>query len=109
MRRVHVNVNGVEQLIVCKTVVWAAGVAASPLGKLLAKACALPTERVLIEPGVLPLSLIYQSPGSNIFQRCTQAGYRRQSPGSMDEVMQHICTSCEDDTDAKAVTIHISD
>lgn len=53
---IHVNVNGVEQLIVCKTVVWAAGVAASPLGKLLAKACALPTEsvdragRVAVEP-----------------------------------------------------------
>lgn len=43
---IHVNVNGVEQSIICKTVIWAAGVAASPLGKLVAKACALPAESV---------------------------------------------------------------
>ena len=53
---IHVNVGGVEQTIICKTVVWAAGVAASPLGKLVAKACALPAEsvdragRVTVEP-----------------------------------------------------------
>ncbi len=53
---IHVNVNGVEQTIVCKTVIWAAGVAASPLGKLIAKACALPAEnvdrvgRITVEP-----------------------------------------------------------
>ena len=53
---IRVNVNGVEQTIICKTVVWAAGVAASPLGKLVAKACALPAEsidragRVTVEP-----------------------------------------------------------
>ncbi len=53
---IHVNVNGAEQLIVCKTVIWAAGVAASPLGRLVAKACALPAGsvdragRVAVEP-----------------------------------------------------------
>ncbi len=53
---IHVNVNGVEQTIICKTVIWAAGVAASPLGKLVANACALPGEsvdrvgRVTVEP-----------------------------------------------------------
>lgn len=43
---IRVNVNGVEQMIACKTIVWAAGVAASPLGKLLARACALPDDNV---------------------------------------------------------------
>ena len=38
---IRVSVNGAEQMIACKTVVWAAGVAASPLGRLLARACAL--------------------------------------------------------------------
>ena len=53
---IRVNVNGAEQTIICKTVVWAAGVAASPLGKMVAKACALPAEnvdrvgRVTVEP-----------------------------------------------------------
>lgn len=39
---IRVSVDGAEQSIACKTIVWAAGVAASPLGKLLARACALP-------------------------------------------------------------------
>ena len=39
---IRVGVDGAEQSIACKTIVWAAGVAASPLGKLLARACALP-------------------------------------------------------------------
>ncbi len=43
---IGVMVNGVEQTIVCKTVVWAAGVSASPLGKLLAKTCALSDDHV---------------------------------------------------------------
>jgi NADH:ubiquinone reductase (H+-translocating) len=43
---IGVMVNGVEQTIACKTVVWAAGVSASPLGKLLAKTCALSDEHV---------------------------------------------------------------
>ncbi|MEO7253876.1 MAG: NAD(P)/FAD-dependent oxidoreductase [Casimicrobium sp.] len=53
---IHVNVHGVEQTIICKTVIWAAGVAASPLGKLVATACALPEEsvdragRIAVEP-----------------------------------------------------------
>ena len=53
---IGVMVNGVEQTIVCKTVVWAAGVSASPLGKLLAKTCALSDEhidrtgRIRVEP-----------------------------------------------------------
>jgi NADH:ubiquinone reductase (H+-translocating) len=53
---IGVMVNGVEQTLVCKTVVWAAGVAASPLGKLLAKTCALSAEhldrsgRIRVEP-----------------------------------------------------------
>ena len=53
---IGVNVNGVEQKIACKTIVWAAGVAASPLGKLLARACALPEDsidragRINVEP-----------------------------------------------------------
>ena len=53
---IGVMVNGVEQTIVCKTVVWAAGVSASPLGKLLAKTCALGDEhidrtgRIRVEP-----------------------------------------------------------
>jgi len=53
---IRVNVNGVEQMIACKTIVWAAGVAASPLGRLLARACALPAGsidragRIAVEP-----------------------------------------------------------
>lgn len=53
---ISVMVNGAEQTIVCKTVVWAAGVAASPLGKLLAKTCVLKDEhidragRIRVEP-----------------------------------------------------------
>jgi NADH:ubiquinone reductase (H+-translocating) len=53
---IGVMVNGVEQTLVCKTVVWAAGVSASPLGKLLAKTCALSndhidrTGRIRVEP-----------------------------------------------------------
>jgi NADH:ubiquinone reductase (H+-translocating) len=53
---IGVMVNGVEQTLVCKTVVWAAGVAASPLGKLLAKRCALSdghidrSGRIRVEP-----------------------------------------------------------
>ncbi len=53
---IGVLVNGVEQTLVCKTVVWAAGVSASPLGKLLAKTCALSddhldrTGRIRVEP-----------------------------------------------------------
>ena len=53
---IRVNVNGAEQTIACKTIVWAAGVAASPLGKLLARACALPDDstdragRIKVEP-----------------------------------------------------------
>ena len=53
---IGVMVNGVEQTLVCKTVVWAAGVSASPLGKLLAKTCALSDEhidrtgRIRVEP-----------------------------------------------------------
>jgi NADH dehydrogenase len=53
---IRVNVNGVDQTIACKTIVWAAGVAASPLGKLLARACALADEsidragRIKVEP-----------------------------------------------------------
>ena len=53
---IRVNVNGAEQTIACKTIVWAAGVAASPLGKLLARVCALPDDsvdragRVKVEP-----------------------------------------------------------
>ncbi len=58
---IGVNVNGVEQKIACKTIVWAAGVAASPLGKLLARACALPEDsidragRIKIEPDLTVL------------------------------------------------------
>jgi NADH:ubiquinone reductase (H+-translocating) len=53
---IGVMVNGVEQTLACKTVVWAAGVSASPLGKLLAKTCALSnnhidrTGRIRVEP-----------------------------------------------------------
>jgi NADH:ubiquinone reductase (H+-translocating) len=53
---IGVMVNGVEQTLACKTVVWAAGVSASPLGKLLAKTCALSDEhidrtgRIRVEP-----------------------------------------------------------
>ncbi len=53
---IRVNVNGVEQIVVCKTIVWAAGVAASALGKLLARACELPDTsidragRIAVEP-----------------------------------------------------------
>jgi NADH:ubiquinone reductase (H+-translocating) len=53
---IGVIVNGVEQTLACKTVVWAAGVSASPLGKLLAKTCALSddhidrTGRIRVEP-----------------------------------------------------------
>lgn len=53
---IGVSVNGVDQTISCRTVVWAAGVAASPLGRLLARACDLPTEsvdragRIRVEP-----------------------------------------------------------
>ena len=53
---IDVMVNGVEQTLACKTVVWAAGVAASPLGKLLAKTCALSNDhldrsgRIRVEP-----------------------------------------------------------
>ena len=53
---IRVTVNGTEQMIACKTVVWAAGVAASPLGRLLARACALPegavdrAGRIAVEP-----------------------------------------------------------
>ena len=37
----------------------------------------------------------------SIFFRCTQLVAIGSKTGSMDEVMQHICTSCEDDTDAR--------
>ena len=53
---IGVMVNGMEQTIACRTVVWAAGVSASPLGKLLAKTCALSAEhldrsgRIRVEP-----------------------------------------------------------
>ena len=53
---IRVTVNGTEQMIACKTVVWAAGVAASPLGRRLARACALPegavdrAGRITVEP-----------------------------------------------------------
>jgi NADH:ubiquinone reductase (H+-translocating) len=53
---IGVMVNGVEHRIACKTVVWAAGVSASPLGKLLATRCALSAEhidrsgRIRVEP-----------------------------------------------------------
>lgn len=53
---IRVNVNGAEQAIACKTIVWAAGVAASPLGKLLARVCALSDDsvdragRIKVEP-----------------------------------------------------------
>jgi len=43
---IRVTVDGVEQNIACKTVVWAAGVAGSPLGRLLARVCALPEDSV---------------------------------------------------------------
>jgi len=58
---IRVNVNGVEQTILCKTIVWAAGVAASPLGKLLAHACALDEAsvdragRIKVEPDLTVL------------------------------------------------------
>ena len=58
---IRVNVNGVEQTILCKTIVWAAGVAASPLGKLLAHACALDDAsvdragRITVEPDLTVL------------------------------------------------------
>ena len=58
---IGVNVNGVEQKIACKTIVWAAGVAASPLGKLLARACALDDAsvdragRIKVEPDLTVL------------------------------------------------------
>ena len=58
---IRVDVKGVEQTIVCKTIVWAAGVAASPLGKLLARACALDeasvdrTGRIKVEPDLTVL------------------------------------------------------
>ena len=53
---IRVSVNGADQMIACKTVVWAAGVAASPLGRMLARACALPegavdrAGRITVEP-----------------------------------------------------------
>jgi len=53
---IRVSVGGREQMIACKTVVWAAGVAASPLGRVLARACALPdgsvdrAGRIAVEP-----------------------------------------------------------
>ena len=58
---IHVNVNGVEHRIACKTIVWAAGVAASPLGQLLARACALDEPsvdragRIKVEPDLTVL------------------------------------------------------
>jgi len=58
---IRVDIKGVEQTIVCKTIVWAAGVAASPLGKLLARACALDegsvdrTGRIKVEPDLTVL------------------------------------------------------
>ena len=53
---IRMTVNGVEQTLACKTLVWAAGVSASPLGKLLAKTCALSDDhidragRIRVEP-----------------------------------------------------------
>ena len=58
---IRVDVKGVEQTLVCKTIVWAAGVAASPLGKLLARACSLDeasvdrTGRIKVEPDLTVL------------------------------------------------------
>ena len=58
---IRVNVNGVEHRIACKTIVWAAGVAASPLGKLLARACSLDEAsvdragRIKVEPDLTVL------------------------------------------------------
>ena len=58
---IQVNINGAEHRIACKTIVWAAGVAASPLGKLLARACALDEAsvdragRIMVEPDLTVL------------------------------------------------------
>ena len=58
---IRVDVNGAEHRIACKTIVWAAGVAASPLGRLLARACALDEAsvdragRIKVEPDLTVL------------------------------------------------------